>query len=51
MMPNRLLRRLNRNGRLSKLLYDSQRLLGTRNVVCCETHREALETIFDEDLV
>lgn len=48
---NRLLRRLNRNGRLSKLLYDSQRLLGTRNVVCCETHREALETIFDEDLV
>ena len=27
-------------------LYLGRRLLGTRNVVCCETHREAVETIF-----
>jgi hypothetical protein len=43
---NRLVRRANRNGRLARLLYNRRRLLGTRNVVCCETHREAVETIF-----
>ncbi|HJZ75883.1 MAG TPA: CapA family protein [Vicinamibacterales bacterium] len=43
---NRLVRLANRHGRLARLLYRRQRLLGTRNVVCCETHREALETIF-----
>jgi poly-gamma-glutamate synthesis protein (capsule biosynthesis protein) len=48
---NRLVRRANRHGRLSRLLYNRWRLLGTRNVVCCETHREALETILKEDMV
>ena len=48
---NRLFRRANRDGRLARLLYNQRRLLGTRNVVCCETHREALETIFTEGMV
>jgi poly-gamma-glutamate synthesis protein (capsule biosynthesis protein) len=47
---NRLMRRLTRNGRLARLLYGSRRLLATRNVVCCETHREALETIFEKEM-
>jgi hypothetical protein len=25
--------------------------LGVRNLVCCETHREALETIFNHGLI
>jgi poly-gamma-glutamate synthesis protein (capsule biosynthesis protein) len=48
---NRLLRRANRHGRLARLLYNRRRLLGTRNVVCCETHREAVETIFKVDIL
>ena len=48
---NRLLRRLNRRGWLTPVLFNRRRLLGTRNLVCCETHREALETIFNERLV
>jgi poly-gamma-glutamate capsule biosynthesis protein CapA/YwtB (metallophosphatase superfamily) len=48
---NRLLRRANRHGWLTRMLYSRRRLLGTRNLVCCETHREALETIFKERLV
>lgn len=47
----RLLRRANRHGRLAQLVYHRKRLLGTRNVVICETHREALETIFREGMV
>lgn len=47
----RLLRRLNRNGLLSRLLYRRQQLLATRNVVCCESHREAVETILTGGLV
>jgi poly-gamma-glutamate synthesis protein (capsule biosynthesis protein) len=48
---NRLLRRLNRGGFLAWLVYRKRRLLGTRNVVLCESHREALETIFKEGMV
>lgn len=48
---NRILRRANRKGHLSGWLYRPRRLLGTRNVVSCETHREAVETIFKERLV
>jgi poly-gamma-glutamate synthesis protein (capsule biosynthesis protein) len=48
---SRVLRRANRQGRMSSLLYNRRRLLGTRNVVCCETHREAIETILNEPLV
>jgi poly-gamma-glutamate synthesis protein (capsule biosynthesis protein) len=48
---NRLLRRANRHGWLTRAFVNRSRLLGTRNVVCCETHREALETIFKERLI
>ncbi len=48
---SRLLRVANQHGHLARLLYNSPRLLGTRNVVCCETHREALETIFNEGML
>jgi poly-gamma-glutamate synthesis protein (capsule biosynthesis protein) len=47
---NRVLRRANCRGHVTRLLYDGRSLLGARNVVCCETHREALETIFQESL-
>ena len=45
---NRLVSRANRHGQLARLLYTKQRLLGPRNIVYCEAHREVLETIFDE---
>jgi hypothetical protein len=48
---NRLVRRANRRGHITSILYDQRRLLSTRNVVCCETHREALETIFKAGLI
>lgn len=48
---NRFLARANRNGRLDRLLRGRRRLLGARNLVCCESHREALETIFHERIV
>jgi poly-gamma-glutamate synthesis protein (capsule biosynthesis protein) len=47
---NRALRKFNARGMIEKLLYSKRALLGTRNLVCCETHREALETIFNEKL-
>jgi poly-gamma-glutamate capsule biosynthesis protein CapA/YwtB (metallophosphatase superfamily) len=48
---NRILRRLNVGGWLEKLLYTRRALLGVRNVVCCETHREAIETIFTRRMI
>jgi poly-gamma-glutamate synthesis protein (capsule biosynthesis protein) len=48
---NRILRNLNRRGWLTRWLYGSRALLGVRNLVCCETHREALETIFNRGMV
>ncbi len=48
---NRLLRMLNARGLLEKFLYKKRTLLGARNVVCCETHREAIETIFNHHLI
>ena len=47
----RILRRLTRLVWVRKLLYGRRELLGVRNVVCCETHREALETIFDHSII
>jgi poly-gamma-glutamate capsule biosynthesis protein CapA/YwtB (metallophosphatase superfamily) len=44
---NRILGKLNRRGLLTKWFYGKKSFLGVRNVVCCETHREALETIFN----
>jgi poly-gamma-glutamate capsule biosynthesis protein CapA/YwtB (metallophosphatase superfamily) len=48
---NRILRMLNSKGTLTKLLSRSKRMLAIKNLVRCETHREALETIFNEDLL
>jgi poly-gamma-glutamate synthesis protein (capsule biosynthesis protein) len=45
---NRIVRRVNRQGLLGGLLYSRKRLLGTQNVIRCETHREILDTIFEE---
>jgi hypothetical protein len=47
----RLLRRANRHGLLARVLYRRRRLLATRNVVCCESHREAVETVLKGGLV
>lgn len=44
---NRLLRRANRHGWLERVLYRRRRVLSARNLVCCETHREAIETILE----
>jgi poly-gamma-glutamate capsule biosynthesis protein CapA/YwtB (metallophosphatase superfamily) len=46
---NRILRRLNKEGMLSKLFYNSRVLLTCQNIVSCETHREAIDTIFRLD--
>jgi poly-gamma-glutamate synthesis protein (capsule biosynthesis protein) len=48
---NRILRRLNARGKLLKLLHSDRILLGTRNIVCCETHREVIETIFQQRML
>jgi poly-gamma-glutamate capsule biosynthesis protein CapA/YwtB (metallophosphatase superfamily) len=48
---NRPLMKLNARGLLTRLLYDRRSLLRARNVICCETHHEALETIFTRDLM
>jgi poly-gamma-glutamate capsule biosynthesis protein CapA/YwtB (metallophosphatase superfamily) len=48
---NRVLRKLNGRGMLMRLFYSKRGLLGVRNVLLCETHREALETIFDDGLI
>jgi poly-gamma-glutamate synthesis protein (capsule biosynthesis protein) len=42
------LRHLNRHGDVSRYLYSRKSLLGVRNVVLCEAHREALDAIFEE---
>jgi len=47
----RILRRLFRFSWLTRLFYGRRELLGIRNAVCCETHREALETIFNRRLL
>lgn len=48
---NRILSRLNRTGLLTRLLYSERVLLGVRNTILCETHREAIETIFNHGLL
>jgi poly-gamma-glutamate synthesis protein (capsule biosynthesis protein) len=47
----RVLTKLNRFGWLARLIYGRRALLGVRNMISCETHREALETIFDRGLL
>jgi poly-gamma-glutamate capsule biosynthesis protein CapA/YwtB (metallophosphatase superfamily) len=48
---NRVLCKLNARGLLEKCFYGRRHLLRARNIVCCETHREAIETIFDKGMV
>jgi poly-gamma-glutamate synthesis protein (capsule biosynthesis protein) len=48
---NRVLARLNRQGVVEKLFHGKQTLLRAMNVACCETHREAIETIFSHHLI
>lgn len=48
---NRILNKLNTRGAVAKFLYGRRALLRTRNIVCCETHREAIETIFNYRMV
>jgi poly-gamma-glutamate synthesis protein (capsule biosynthesis protein) len=43
---NRLFRRLNRRGWFTRWFYGRQDLLRAGNTAICETHREAIETIF-----
>jgi poly-gamma-glutamate synthesis protein (capsule biosynthesis protein) len=48
---NRILSKLNARGWLTHFLYNQRSLLGVRNTVLCETHREAIETIFNQRLL
>lgn len=48
---NRLFRLLNRRGWLASCLYGRQSLLGVRNMTLCESHREVLETLFDNNMI
>lgn len=48
---NRVMRKLNVGGVVTRLLYGKQQMLSVKNLVSCETHREAIETIFNHRLV
>lgn len=48
---NRVLRKLNGRGLLTRVLYGDRQWLGVKNLVRCETHREAIETIFNHGLI
>jgi poly-gamma-glutamate synthesis protein (capsule biosynthesis protein) len=48
---NRILAKLNARGFVGKFLYDKKALLRAKNIVCCETHREAIETLFNHHLI
>ena len=48
---NRMLRKLNAHGFLERFIHGKKTLLSARNIVCCETHREAIETLFHQERV
>jgi poly-gamma-glutamate capsule biosynthesis protein CapA/YwtB (metallophosphatase superfamily) len=48
---NRLLSKLNSRGLWQKLFHGQGALLRARNVVGCETHHEAIQTLFEEGLI
>lgn len=48
---HRILRRLNARGLFGKFIYNRRVKLTSRNIVSCETHREAIETILKRGLV
>ena len=45
----RIFRTLDRGGILTRLLHRKRGMLGIQNLIRCETHREALETIFGDE--
>jgi poly-gamma-glutamate synthesis protein (capsule biosynthesis protein) len=47
---NRLLSKFNSRGLLEKLFHGKLPLLRARNVVSCETHHEAIQTLFEQGL-
>jgi len=48
---NRILSKLNTRGAVERFLYSRLALLRAKNLVSCETHREAIETIFNRRLI
>jgi poly-gamma-glutamate synthesis protein (capsule biosynthesis protein) len=48
---NRILARLNRIGLAEKFFHGREALLRAKNIACCETHREAIQTIFDHRMI
>ena len=48
---NRVLTKLNSGGLLERTLHRRKQLLRAKNIACCETHREAIETIFNHGLI
>ncbi len=48
---NRLVAKLNKRGMVEKLFHGRLPLLRAGNIVLCETHREAIETIFNNHLI
>jgi poly-gamma-glutamate capsule biosynthesis protein CapA/YwtB (metallophosphatase superfamily) len=48
---NRLLAKLNTSGLVENVLHGRLSLLRAKNIVTCETHHEAIETIFSHDLI
>lgn len=48
---NRLFAKLNQGGLLERLLYGRMALLRAKNAVSCETHREAIETILNQQFI
>ena len=48
---NRVMKKLNSHGFLTRALYGRRQLLGVKNLVCCETHREVIETLFNKGMI
>jgi len=48
---NRILSKLNAHGAVERFLYRRLALLRAKNLVSCETHREAIETIFNRRMI
>jgi len=48
---NRIVAKLNRDGLAEKLLHGREALLRAKNIACCETHREVIQTIFDHRMI
>jgi poly-gamma-glutamate synthesis protein (capsule biosynthesis protein) len=47
----RVLAKLNRSGLAARFLHGRGALLRAKNIACCETHREAIQTIFDHRMI